>query len=77
MRIGLQMNEKESSSHQRAHDTVRSGIVGLLIESEMRGDRRAEYGAQLVERLAMDLTKQFGRGFGSASLWRVRGFYQT
>lgn len=48
-----------------------------IVDSEMRGDRRAEYGAQLVERLAMDLTKQFGRGFGSASLWRMRGFYQA
>lgn len=27
----------------------------------MRGDRRAEYSSQLIERLAMDLTQQFGR----------------
>jgi hypothetical protein len=52
-------------------------IGRCIVESEMRGDRRAEYGEQLIERLALDLTKQFGRGFGSASLWRMRGFYQA
>jgi predicted nuclease of restriction endonuclease-like (RecB) superfamily len=48
-----------------------------IVESEMRGQRRAEYGEQLVERLALDLTKQFGRGFGKINLWRMRAFYQA
>ena len=49
----------------------------LVVESEMRGEKRADYGKRLVEQLAVDLTEQFGRGFGSASLWRMRGFYQA
>lgn len=48
-----------------------------IVESEMRGEKRADYGERLVEQLAVDLTKQFGRGFGRASLWRMRGFYQA
>jgi hypothetical protein len=48
-----------------------------IVESEMRGEKRADYGERLVERLAVDLAKQFGRGFGRASLWRMRGFYQA
>lgn len=48
-----------------------------IVESEMRGERRADYGERLVERLAVDLSGQFGRGFGKASLWRMRGFYQA
>lgn len=48
-----------------------------IVESEMRGEKRADYGERLVEQLAVDLTEQFGRGFGSASLWRMRGFYQA
>jgi hypothetical protein len=43
----------------------------------MRGEKRADYGERLVEQLAVDLTEQFGRGFGRASLWRMRGFYQA
>ena len=34
-----------------------------IVEAEQKGQRRAGYGEQLVERLAVDLTGQFGRGF--------------
>lgn len=30
-----------------------------------------------MERLAVDLTKQFGRGFGKINLWRMRAFFQA
>jgi predicted nuclease of restriction endonuclease-like (RecB) superfamily len=46
-----------------------------VVESEMRGEKRADYGEQLVERLAIDLTKQFGRGFSQPNLWKMRAFY--
>jgi predicted nuclease of restriction endonuclease-like (RecB) superfamily len=47
-----------------------------IVESEMRGRRRAEYyGERLVKRLSVDLTKQFGRGFGSTNLKQMRTFY--
>jgi len=41
----------------------------------MRGERRADYGEQLVQRLARDLTQQFGRGFSQPNLWKMRAFY--
>ena len=47
-----------------------------IVESEMRGRRRAEYyGEQLIGRLSADLAKQFGRGFGSTNLKQMRTFY--
>lgn len=36
---------------------------------------RADCGEQLIERLAVDLTKQFDRGFGNANLWRMQAFF--
>jgi len=48
-----------------------------IVESEMRGEKRADYGERLVERLAVDLTEKFGRGFGKISLWRMRAFFQA
>jgi hypothetical protein len=48
-----------------------------IFESEMRGEKRTDYGERLVERLAIDLTEQFGRGFGEISLWRIRAFFQA
>jgi hypothetical protein len=48
-----------------------------IVESEQSGRRRADYGERLIERLSADLTKQFGRGFGTINLWRMRAFYQA
>src|SRR5258708_26499481 len=49
-----------------------------IVNSELRGGARAEYyGEQLVEQLATDLAKQFGRGFGKINLWRMRAFYRV
>lgn len=52
-------------------------IERRIVESEMRGEKRAELRRAAVERLAVDLSKQFGRGFGKISLWRMRAFFQA
>jgi hypothetical protein len=44
-------------------------------EFEMRGKLRADYGAQVLERLTRDLTARFGRGFSRPTLTRARLFY--
>lgn len=46
-----------------------------LVEVEQQGHRRAGYGTQLMARLAEDLTRRFGRGFGRANLSQMRNFY--
>ena len=46
-----------------------------IIEEEQRGSVRADYGEQLVKRLALDLSKRFGRGFSKRNLWQMRAFY--
>lgn len=48
-----------------------------IVEHEQAGAKRAEYGEELVRRLAMDLTARFGRGFGFSQLKTMRQFYQT
>src|ERR1039458_8133838 len=48
-----------------------------IVTLEQGGEHRAEYGEQLVEQLAGDLTRQFGRGFGRANLWQMRAFYRA
>lgn len=48
-----------------------------IVESEMRGKKRADYGERLVERLAVDLSEQFGRGFGKINLWRMWAFFRA
>jgi predicted nuclease of restriction endonuclease-like (RecB) superfamily len=48
-----------------------------IVEFEQEGKGRAAYGTRLVARLAVDLTKRFGRGFGAVNLAQMRKFYQT
>ena len=46
-----------------------------IVESEQAGEKRAEYGEVLIERLAEDLSASFGRGFGPRNLAQMRSFY--
>ncbi|NVO05502.1 MAG: DUF1016 domain-containing protein [Rhodoferax sp.] len=46
-----------------------------IVEAEQKGRRRAGYGEQLIERLSLDLTRRFGRGFSADNLENMRRFY--
>jgi predicted nuclease of restriction endonuclease-like (RecB) superfamily len=46
-----------------------------IVEHEQRGRTRADYAQELVDRLAADLTKRFGRGFGRRNLFQMKAFY--
>ncbi|MEW9586942.1 YhcG family protein [Paraburkholderia sp. DGU8] len=46
-----------------------------IVASEQGGQARAGYGQALIARLAEDLTRRFGRGFGKANLASMRAFY--
>ena len=46
-----------------------------IVEYEQGGKERAEYGEMLLQRLAQDLTAQFGRGFSYPNLNKFRQFY--
>jgi predicted nuclease of restriction endonuclease-like (RecB) superfamily len=48
-----------------------------IVEFELRGKKRAEYGEELLERLAADLTSRFGRGFSRPNLQQMRQFYNA
>jgi predicted nuclease of restriction endonuclease-like (RecB) superfamily len=46
-----------------------------IVEFEQGGEKRAEYGEALLERLSKDLTLRYGRGFARPNLIRFRQFY--
>ena len=46
-----------------------------IVEFEQEGRKRAEYGAELIEKLSVDLTRRFGRGFSRQNLQYMRQFY--
>ncbi len=51
-------------------------LVGRrIVESEQKGEKRAAYGEELLDRLSVDLGKRFGRGVSRQNLQQMRQFY--
>jgi len=46
-----------------------------IVELEQKGKRRAEYGKELIEQLAGDLSARYGRGFSVRNVWQMKAFY--
>lgn len=46
-----------------------------IVEEEQQGEKRAEYGKQLIALLAEDLSKSFSKGFTARDLRSYRQFY--
>ncbi len=46
-----------------------------IVEYEQLGKSKADYGKQVIELLAADLTAKLGRGFGRSNLFQMRQFY--
>jgi len=71
--------EQSRRTAARAVNNVLTGtyweIGRRIVEFEQGGETRAEYGAELLKRLAVDLTGRFGRGFSKSNLFQMRGFF--
>jgi len=48
-----------------------------IVEHEQKGEKRAVYGAELLNELSARLTQEFGRGFSPVNLSHMRRFYLT
>jgi hypothetical protein len=46
-----------------------------IVDFEQGGEKRAEYGSELIKRLSGDLTKRFGRGYSERNLRTMPSFY--
>ena len=52
-------------------------IGRYIVEYEQKGNERAEYGSNLLNRLSKDLTDKYGKGFGKSNLIYIRKLYLT
>ena len=56
----------------------RNWLLGYRIASEeLQGDKRAEYGAELIKRLSIELTNRYGKGYDRITLYRCLKFYKS
>lgn len=47
----------------------------IIVEEEQKGEKRAEYGKNLISELSTRLTKEYGKGFTKSNLSYMRQFY--
>src|SRR5262245_582642 len=77
-RVALLIDEarRVSARTVNALMTATYWLVGQhIVEFEQQGKERAEYGEELLQRLAHDLTTKFGRGFSYPNVNKFRQFY--
>jgi predicted nuclease of restriction endonuclease-like (RecB) superfamily len=73
-----------TQARQRAYSAVNSTMVEAywlvgkrIVEEEQQGEKRAEYGKQVLETLSKELTADLGKGFSLRNLRNFRSFYLT
>lgn len=71
-------------ARSQAYTAVNSAMVQAfwllgrrIVKEEQGGEKRAEYGQQLIATLARELTDEFGKGFLERNVWEFRKFYLT
>lgn len=71
-----------SRARQNAYRAVQSEMVSAywrigerIVQEEQRGEARAQYGKEIIKTLSAELTREFGKGFGTRNLWEMRKFY--
>ena len=71
-------------ARQKAYSAINAAMVEAywqlgkrIVEEEQAGKERADYGKQLLKTLSEALTKEFGKGFSTGSLYYYRQFYLT
>ena len=72
------------SSQRAAYQAVntalvqRNWLIGYRIaEEELQGENRAEYGASIINKLAKELTAEYGKGYAKSNLYSFYSFYRT
>lgn len=54
----------------------RNWLIGYRIAEEtLNGNKRAEYGSEVIKKLSKELTKLYGKGFTKSNLYSFYKFY--
>ena len=73
------IEEARNSVYRTANFTMVKAywnIGAVIVEEEQKGENRAEYGKELLYKLANKLSKEHGKGFTETNLKYMRQFYQ-
>ena len=73
------IEQARAAAYRSVNDTLikRNWLLGLRIQHEVLKDQRAEYGEQVIMKLAEELIDKYGRGFKKSNLYLFVSFYQN
>ena len=71
------IEQAQASAYHSVNETIikRNWLLGMRIRHEVLKEQRAEYGEQVIKKLAKDLTAKYGKGFNNANLYHFVAFY--
>ena len=71
------IDQAQESAYRQVNETLikRNWLLGMRIQHEVLKDKRAEYGQQVVKKLAQSLVERYGKGFQMANLYHFISFY--
>ena len=73
------IEQARAAAYRSVNDALikRNWLLGLRIQHEVLKDQRAEYGEQVIMKLAEELIDKYGRGFKKSNLYLFVSFYQN
>ncbi|MGN0088014.1 MAG: YhcG family protein [Candidatus Limimorpha sp.] len=71
------IEQAQAAAYRSVNETLikRNWLLGMRIQREVLKDKRAEYGEQVIENLANQLTQKYGSGFIKRNLHHFVDFY--
>ena len=80
----LRVRDILSNGRNKAYKAINFSMVETywnigkeIVEEEQNGQNKAEYGKEIVEKLATKLTKEYGKGYSQSNVFYMRQFYLT
>lgn len=73
------IDTSQKQAYQVVNKTLvlRNWYIGKRIyEEELNGGNRAEYGAEVIKQLAIQLQKEYGKGYTKSNLYNFYSFYK-
>ena len=73
------IEQARAAAYRSVNDTLikRNWLLGFRIQHEVLKDQRAEYGEQVIMKLAEELIDKYGRGFKKSNSYLFVSFYQN
>ncbi|MCF8415102.1 MAG: PDDEXK nuclease domain-containing protein [Crocinitomicaceae bacterium] len=82
MQFIIEIKTLIQSARTKAYQAINSAMIEAyweigkrIVEEEQNGNQRASYGQEIIKKLSIELTEEFGKGFSERTLREFRQFY--